>query len=83
MRAEEEAYTWEEMQMFLQRLQIALSQSNCEEVRQLLTEVVKGYQPAGEIADVLWKGKSNQNNSGSEESNSVVELNKYHSKQDN
>ena len=78
MRAEEEAYTWEEMQTFLQRLQIALSQLNCEEVRQLLIEVVKGYQPAGEIKDVLWKEGLNKSNSAP-----VVELNKYQSKQDN
>ena len=65
MRAEEEAYSWDEIQMYLDRLEQALKSSNCEEVRQLLTDVVKGYQPGGEIEDVLWKEKGIQQTSKS------------------
>ncbi len=83
MRAEEEAYSWDEIKTYLHRLEQAISRLDCEEVRQLLIEVVKGYQPSGEIEDVLWKGKLNQSNSDSSDTNSIVELNKYQSKQDN
>ena len=62
MRAEEEAYSWDEIQMYLERLQQAIKSANCEEVRQLLVEVVKGYQPSGEIEDVLWKEQRAQQN---------------------
>ena len=62
MRAEEEAYPWSEIQMYLERLQQAIKSSNCEEVRKLLVEVVKGYQPSGEIEDVLWKEQHRKNN---------------------
>jgi len=78
MRAEEEAYSWEEIQTYLERLEQAIARSNCEEVRQLLIEVVKGYVPSREVEDVLWKGKLTKNGS-----TPVVELNKYKSKQDN
>ena len=55
MRAEEEAYSWEEIKSYLDRLELFINQSNCEKVRKLLIEVVKGYQPSSEIEDVLWK----------------------------
>ena len=83
MRAEEESYSWDEIQTYLHRLEQAISRLDCEEVRQLLVEVVKGYQPSGEIEDVLWKGNLSQSNVDSNSSNSIVDLNKYHSKQDN
>lgn len=78
MRAEEEAYSWDEIQTYLDRLEQAINQLDCEEVRQLLIEVVKGYQPSGDIEDVLWNGKLSKS-----DSNPVVDLNKYQSpKQD-
>lgn len=83
MRAEEESYSWEEIQNYLEQLEQAITRLDCEEVRQLLIEVVKGYQPSGEIEDVLWKGKLNQSSSDSSDTDSIVELNKYQSKQDN
>ena len=83
MRAEEESYSWEEIQRYLERLEQAIARLDCEEVRQLLIEVVKGYQPSGEIEDVLWKGNLSQSNADSNSSNSIVDLNKYHPKQDN
>ena len=77
MRAEEEAYSWAEIETYLQRLDQAIRETNCEEVRLLLVEVVKGYQPSGLIEDVLYKAKQ-QNNA----TLPVVELNKYKSKHD-
>lgn len=65
MRAEEEAYSWEEIQTYLEKLQHVISQQNYEEVRHLLIEVVKGYQPGSEIEDVLWKEKGTQQTSKS------------------
>lgn len=78
MRAEEEAYSLDKIMSYIEQLEQAIKSSNCEDVRQLLIKVVKGYQPSGEIEDVLWKGKLSKS-----DSNPVVELNKYKSKQDN
>lgn len=76
MRAEEEAYTWDEVITHVHRLMKEINQSNCEGVRELLIDVVKGYQPSGDIEDNLWnqqQGKSGELAS----SKDVVELNKY------
>ena len=78
MRAEEEAYSWDEIQTYIDRLQRAIKSLNCEDVRQLLVKVVKGYQPSAEIEDVLWKG-----NFMKSDNPPVVELKKYQSKEDN
>lgn len=78
MRAEEEAYSFDEIMSFLEQLDHAIQSSSCEDVRQLLAKVVKGYQPSVEIEDVLWKGNLNNR-----DSNPIVELDKYKSKQDN
>lgn len=83
MRAEEEAYSLDEIMSYIEQLEQAIKSSNCEDVRQLLIEVVKGYQPSGEIEDVLWKKKSNETDSSpNPTSSAVVELNKYQSNQD-
>lgn len=72
MCADEDAYSWDEMKMYLERLEQAINKVNYEEVRQQLIEVVKGYQPSGEIEDVLWKNKAQVNSPKT--SSSVVEL---------
>lgn len=77
LRAEEEAYTWEEVITHVHKLIKELNQSNCSNVREILIDVVKGYQPSGDIEDVLWKEKLKVI-----DSNSIVELNKFKSKQD-
>lgn len=61
MRAEEKAYSWNEIQTYIERLQEAIDSSNCEKVRNLLVEVVKGYKPSDQIEDVLWKEQHNNN----------------------
>lgn len=82
MRAEEEAYSWDEVITHVHKLMKEISQSNCENIRELLIDVVKGYQPSGEIEDVLWKKKLCGASSNAPESNAVVELNKYQLTQD-
>jgi len=77
MRAEEDAYTWDEIQSYLERLKQSVNHLNSEEVRQLLIEVVKGYMPSEKNEDVLWK-----DNIVRKESKLVVELKKYQSKSD-
>ena len=75
MRAEEEAYTWDEIMIHVQQLVKEINQSNCESVRELLINVVKGYQPSGDIEDNLWKVNMNKSNPAP-----VVELNKHQPK---
>lgn len=65
MRAEEESNTLDEMMSYIEKLEQAIKRSNCEEVRQLLVKVVRGYQPSAEIEDVLWKDKCAQQDSKS------------------
>lgn len=74
MRAEEDAYTWNEIQTYLERLKDSINQSNSEEVRQLLVEVVKGFIPSGKNEDVLWG-----ENIPSHKAKPVVELKNYKS----
>ena len=78
MRAEEEAYTFKEINTYLDKLKNSIKTYNIDEVRQLLIEVVKGYQPSNENEDFLWKQKQANN-----KSNEVVELTKYYSKDKN
>jgi len=77
MRAEEDAYTWDEVQTYLEHLKVSIRQSNSEEVRQLLVEVVKGFIPSGKNEDVLWMDNINTN-----KVKPVVELKNYQSNQD-
>jgi len=72
MRAEEEAYTWDEIQKYLERLKSSINKSNSEEVRQLLVEVVKGFIPSGKNEDVMWKENISTN-----KVKPVVELKNY------
>ena len=77
MRAEEDAYSWQEIQSFLERLKLEINNLNSEEVRQLLIEIVKGYIPSEKNEDVLWKG-----NLKNESTKLVVELKEYKPKSD-
>lgn len=44
MRAEEDAYSWDEIQIYLKQLEESISKLHSKKVSKLLTEVVKGYQ---------------------------------------
>lgn len=78
MRAEEDAYSWDEIQSYLERLNQSIDRLNSEEVRRLLVEVVKGYIPSGKNEDVLCK-----ENIKSTTLKPVVDIKNYQSKQDN
>jgi len=69
MRAEEEAYTWKEIEGYLANLEQAIKSANSEEVRNLLVKVVKGYQPGNKNEDVSGKEKATH-----QATNSVINL---------
>lgn len=75
MRAEEKAYSFDEIMSYMEKLERAIKSSNCEDVLQLLIKVVKGYQPSGSIEDVLWKEKGIQ-----QSSKSVINLKTHNTK---
>ena len=77
MRAEEDAYSLDELTIYLERLKQEINNLNSEAVRQLLIDVVKGYVPSGKNEDVLQVGSCILN-----ESKPVVDLKKYQSKPD-
>lgn len=54
-RATEEFIPWEELLNFLDLLQNGLEQGDVESVLTLLLQVVKDYQPQGNIEDLVWK----------------------------
>lgn len=58
MRAQEEFISWEKMKKVLARLCADLSSTNYKDVRQILSEYVKGYQPQGEIVDWIHTASS-------------------------
>ncbi len=53
-RASEESLSWTVLQGFVERLQAASKESDCEKVRSVLQEAVRGYVPEGGIVDRLW-----------------------------
>jgi FlaA1/EpsC-like NDP-sugar epimerase len=53
-RASEESLPWNVVQGFLERLQAASKGCDCEQVRAVLEEAVRGYVPEGGIVDRLW-----------------------------
>lgn len=54
MRASEDFLPWDELKVALNRLLAALEQEDFTRVRQLLRELVEGYQPEGEIVDWVY-----------------------------
>ena len=54
MRASEDFLPWDELKAGLDRLLAALEQEDFTRVRQLLRELVEGYQPEGEIVDWVY-----------------------------
>ena len=53
-RAHEESLPWAEVQEFVRRLEDACRRCDAAEVRAVLKEAVRGYEPEGEIVDRLW-----------------------------
>lgn len=54
MRASEDFLPWDELKDGIGRLHAALEQEDLARVRQLLRELVEGYQPEGEIVDWVY-----------------------------
>jgi FlaA1/EpsC-like NDP-sugar epimerase len=53
MRANESLLSWDELNKFIKRLQQAVFENNDIEIRSVLSEVVAGYKPQCDIANVL------------------------------
>lgn len=54
MRAEEVELPWSYLQEKLAKIDIACHRFDCEAVRNVLLEVVEGYQPTGGVCDHVW-----------------------------
>jgi FlaA1/EpsC-like NDP-sugar epimerase len=54
MKAHEEFLPWDELESKLNILNLALESSNVPVIRSLLKELVKGYQPEGDVVDWVW-----------------------------
>lgn len=61
MRAEEHELSWHALKAALENIDSACHQFQCDVLRNILKEVVDGYQPQGEICDYLWECKSHIN----------------------
>jgi len=68
----EESYKWEEISTYLDILEDAYENCDLELMRAILLEIISGYKPETEIADLLWEEKH------SNEHLSVVQLKDYH-----
>ncbi|MBL4623380.1 MAG: polysaccharide biosynthesis protein [Immundisolibacteraceae bacterium] len=56
--ANEEFLEWETLKIALDQLISAARQDDCEQIRVLLRQLVSGYQPQGEIVDLLYQRRS-------------------------
>ena len=66
MRAAEEMISWEQLQGYLRRLDVACRDFDTPELRRLLAEIVRGYSPDDIIADVVWCRRDEGLGSGSD-----------------
>ena len=55
MRANEELLAWPELKALLERLNRACDEGDCEQIRALLREGVKGYMPENELVDLQYR----------------------------
>lgn len=55
MRASEELLAWPELQVLLERLDRACAAGDCEQIRGLLREGVKGYVPESGLVDLQYR----------------------------
>lgn len=54
MRAKERELPWNILKGFIDRIDVACHQYDCDEIRNTLIDVVDGYQPQGDVCDHLW-----------------------------
>ena len=55
MRAEELELPWPYLREKLEQVDAACHQFDCGTVRDILLEVIDGYQPSGDICDHVWE----------------------------
>jgi FlaA1/EpsC-like NDP-sugar epimerase len=60
MRAMEHELPWERVQALLDELLIVLRKFDCKRARELLVNTIVEYQPAAEIADLVWRAHAAQ-----------------------
>ena len=60
MRAQENMIVWPVLQSKLAELELACKNFSCEEVRAILLELVREYQPQCGIEDLIWRQQRNQ-----------------------
>ena len=54
MRAEEEMLAWDDLKLILDEMEQAIDSGDQDKLRQLLIEVVPGFKPQCDIADILY-----------------------------
>ncbi|MBF0440173.1 MAG: polysaccharide biosynthesis protein [Magnetococcales bacterium] len=59
MRAMEESLPWQQVEEYLDKLSIYSKEFNYIELRNILIEAVKGYQPTTDIQDWVWISRAN------------------------
>ena len=57
MRAEEDMLEWSELEPTLDELRVAIQDCNQEKLREALMQLVPGFKPQSDIADVLYDNK--------------------------
>ena len=58
MRAEEETLAWDELNSILKGLEVAINNSDHQELRNLLIKAVPAFKPQSGITDLLFSEKS-------------------------
>ncbi len=66
MRAEEDFLVWEELEVFVQKLQIACKSMDLAAIRELLMAAVDGFEPGEKLNDLLWGDDSTNTGSAAE-----------------
>lgn len=66
MRAEEDALSWAELEVLIQRLQAACKRMDLHQIREILMEAVDGFEPKEVATDPLWEQATGDQESGDE-----------------
>jgi len=55
MRAQEDMLSWDDLEPTLSSLKNAITDCDQKKLRELLVQIVPGFKPQSEIADILYK----------------------------
>jgi len=58
MRAQEDHLSWKELEPMLKQLKVAIKNCDHQKLRDVLMQIVPGFKPQCDIADVLYKAES-------------------------